>query len=90
MRLDFAVLALPRSGTTWLANLLTTDTTLCRHDPFATAMPAEPIHSSGLRPILSISSTVIRQAPMLSAPDSTLISSESLSEKPTACHSTAP
>jgi hypothetical protein len=27
---------------------------------------------------------------MLSAPDSTLISSASLSEKPTACHSTAP
>src|SRR5688500_16270524 len=43
-----------------------------------TAMPAEPTHSSGLRPILSISTTVTRQAPMLSAPDSTLISSASL------------
>ena len=33
---------------------------------------------------------VTMQAPMLSAPDSTLISSASFSEKPTACHSTAP
>ena len=53
-------------------------------------MPTEPTHSSGLRPMRSISSTVTRQAPMLSAPDITLISSASLSEKPTACHSTAP
>ena len=53
-------------------------------------MPSEPIHSSGLRPILSIIATVNRQAPMLSAPDSTLISSASFSEKPTVCHSTAP
>ena len=54
------------------------------------AMPSEPTHSRGLRPMRSISSTVAMQAPMLSAPDSTLISSASLSEKPTACQSTAP
>ena len=54
------------------------------------AMPAEPSHNSGLRPMRSIRKMVTRQAPMLSPPDSTLISSASLSEKPTACHSTAP
>lgn len=31
--ISFMVLGGPRSGTTWLANLLTTDTTLCLHDP---------------------------------------------------------
>ncbi len=31
--LDFIVVALPRSGTTWIASLLTTDNTLCLHDP---------------------------------------------------------
>jgi hypothetical protein len=35
----FIVLGLPRSGTTWLANWLTTDLTLCLHDPFADSMP---------------------------------------------------
>jgi hypothetical protein len=32
--LDFMVLALPRSGTAWVANLLTTDTSLCIHEAF--------------------------------------------------------
>lgn len=36
---DFIVLGLPRSGTTWLANLLTTDRSLCLHDPFAKSLP---------------------------------------------------
>lgn len=36
---DFIVIGLPRSGTTWLANWLTTDTTLCLHDPFAHLYP---------------------------------------------------
>lgn len=36
---DFIVLGLPRSGTTWLANWLTTDRSLCLHDPFAKALP---------------------------------------------------
>ena len=31
--IDFMILALPRSGTTWASNWLTTDTTLCLHDP---------------------------------------------------------
>ena len=31
--ISFMVLGGPRSGTTWLANLLTTDKTLCLHDP---------------------------------------------------------
>ena len=37
--IDFAVFALPRSGTAWLANWLTTDKSLCLHDPFAASMP---------------------------------------------------
>jgi hypothetical protein len=37
--LDFIVLGLPRSATTWLANWLTTDRTLCLHDPFARSLP---------------------------------------------------
>lgn len=31
--LEFMVIAAPRSGTTWAANWLTTDDTLCLHDP---------------------------------------------------------
>lgn len=31
--IDFMVLGGPRSATTWVANLLTTDNTLCMHDP---------------------------------------------------------
>jgi hypothetical protein len=32
---DFLVVALPRCGTTWASNWLTTDTTLCLHDALA-------------------------------------------------------
>lgn len=31
--LNFMILALPRTATTWAANWLTTDNTLCLHDP---------------------------------------------------------
>lgn len=37
--LNFVVIGLPRSGTTWLANWLTTDRSLCLHDPFAMGRP---------------------------------------------------
>lgn len=37
--IDFAVVGLPRSGTTWLANWLTTDRSLCLHDPFSNSLP---------------------------------------------------
>jgi hypothetical protein len=33
MSIEFMVIAAPRSGTAWAANWLTTDTTLCLHDP---------------------------------------------------------
>lgn len=33
--IDFMVIGLPRSGTAWAANWLTTDTTFCLHDPLA-------------------------------------------------------
>lgn len=39
--IDFLVLGLPRSGTTWIANWLTTDATLCLHDPFAESLPED-------------------------------------------------
>ncbi len=39
-RLDFIVLGLPRSATTWLANWLTTERSLCLHEPFSYGMPA--------------------------------------------------
>jgi hypothetical protein len=39
--LDFIVLGLPRSATTWLANWLTTDRSLCLHDPFAKTLPEQ-------------------------------------------------
>lgn len=34
--LDFIIVALPRSGTTWAANWLTGDRTFCAHDPLWT------------------------------------------------------
>jgi hypothetical protein len=34
--IEFMVLAAPRSGTTWVSNWLTTDKTLCLHDPLWT------------------------------------------------------
>lgn len=37
--IEFAVLGLPRSATTWLSVWLTTDRSLCLHDPFAQALP---------------------------------------------------
>jgi len=33
--IDFMIIALPRSRTTWLSNFLTTDKTFCYHDPLA-------------------------------------------------------
>jgi hypothetical protein len=33
--IEFMVIGLPRSGTAWAANWLTTDTTQCLHDPIA-------------------------------------------------------
>lgn len=33
--MDFMILGLPRSGTTWAANWLSSDGAICYHDPFA-------------------------------------------------------
>ncbi len=33
--IEFMVISAPRSGSTWAANWLTTDTTLCFHDPLS-------------------------------------------------------
>lgn len=37
--IDFIVLGLPRSATTWLSVWLTTEHSLCLHDPFAERLP---------------------------------------------------
>lgn len=37
--IDFIVLGLPRSATTWLSVWLTTEQSLCLHDPFADRLP---------------------------------------------------
>lgn len=39
--MDFIVLGLPRSATTWLSVWLTTDRSLCLHDPFASGLPED-------------------------------------------------
>lgn len=39
--IDFMILALPRSGTTWAANWLTTDNSMCWHDPVTRLLPKE-------------------------------------------------
>ena len=54
------------------------------------AMPMEPNHNIGLRPTRSTMLMAKMHAAILTAPDITLISSESASENPTACHRTAP
>ena len=53
-------------------------------------MPAEPISSSGLRPILSMTAMVTKQAAIETAPETMLISSECSSLKPASCHNVAP
>jgi hypothetical protein len=49
MSIEFMVLAAPRSGTTWAANWLTTDTTLCLHDPLLKWTRSELAHLSSPR-----------------------------------------
>lgn len=39
--ISFMVLGTPRSGTTWLANFLNTDSSLCMHDPLIEHTPAQ-------------------------------------------------
>lgn len=64
MTLDFIVLGLPRSGTTWLANWLTTNDSLCLHDPFAHLLP-EQVRGDGRR--LGVSCTGLYLMPQLLA-----------------------
>ncbi len=37
--MTYAVVGLPRSGTAWIANWLTTNTQTCLHDPFTLGLP---------------------------------------------------
>ena len=53
-----------------------------------TAMPADPISSNGLRPILSISEIAINVVAILTIEVITVITKDWLSSKPTASHST--
>src|ERR1035437_2351225 len=56
--------------------------------PSVTAMPIEPIISSGLRPKRSIEAIATRVVTMFTAPVTPVISSELLALTPAACHST--
>lgn len=40
---DFLILSLPRSRSAWLANFMTTDTTLCLHDPTGMLVSGETL-----------------------------------------------
>lgn len=51
-------------------------------------MPADPISSSGLRPILSISAIAMSVVTMFTIEVMTVMVNDELSSKPTACHST--
>lgn len=46
MPVDFWICSLPRSGSTWAANWLTTDSTLCLHDPEASGMTLADIDAN--------------------------------------------
>ena len=54
------------------------------------AIPTDPHWRSGFLPILSITRIVETHAPILTAPLIIFINNASDSEKPTACHKTAP
>ena len=56
--------------------------------PSVTAMPLDPINSSGLRPILSISAMAISVVRMLVTDVITVIVKDEFSPNPTACHNT--
>jgi hypothetical protein len=45
--ISFAILGLPRSGTTWAANWLTSDGVVCHHDPIAYIGPDEMYRLDG-------------------------------------------
>ncbi len=58
--LDFIVLGYPRSATTWIANWLTTDRSLCLHDPFSLGMPLAWPRDCRLRGISCTGSYLLR------------------------------
>lgn len=60
--IEFMVIAAPRSGTTWAANWLTTDTTLCLHDPLWHRQYFE-LDSIQSKKMLGISCTAIALLP---------------------------
>lgn len=47
MALELALFALPRSGTTWAANWLTSDGIVCRHEPITYEPPEQILRASG-------------------------------------------
>jgi len=61
--IDFMVIAAPRSGTTWAANWLSTDTTICVHDPLL-RVPRERLDEfSSPGKTLGIACTALYQFP---------------------------
>lgn len=60
--IEFMVIAVPRSGTTWAANWLTTEATLCVHDPLL-RMKRERLDEIESSKLLGISDTSLYQFP---------------------------
>lgn len=58
----FMVIAAPRSGTAWAANWLTTDTTLCIHEPL-TRWSQEQLDGIASTKTLGIACTVLARSP---------------------------
>lgn len=60
--IDYMIIAAPRSGTTWAANWLTTQTTLCLHDPLW-HRTKEELDSIKTNKVLGISCTALALFP---------------------------
>lgn len=73
--MKFAVFGLPRSGTTWAANWLTSDGVLCLHDPIEHHAPADVlgldlgrpwgVSCTGLWAFAGIAEAVARRCPVV-------------------------
>lgn len=61
MKINFMVIALPRSATTWAANWLTTDNTICLHDALAysTLNELEDKNQNNNKKVYGLSDTVL-------------------------------
>ncbi len=61
--IKFMILGAPRSGTTWASNLLTTDTTMCLHDPSMHHHWTKLDYLPSSRPLLGLADTGLALVP---------------------------